>query len=149
MYNNKVRKSNNSIKNKDVADGKKCEAISKTILENYLGISLLTTDWFSISDFSNPMYEIELKKRNVKHKTYADTMIGQNKLDYMKKQMAINKTCIFAFHFTDGLYIIKLDEENIKTIKENKYGGRKDRGYNEFKKSGYCYIPIDQLVKIN
>jgi len=149
MYNNKVRKSYNSIKNKDVLDGKKCEAVSKTLLENYLGISLLNTDWFSISDFSNLVYEIELKKRNVRHRAYPDTMIGQNKLDYMKTQMALNKTCIFAFHFTDGLYIIKLDEENIKTIKENKYGGRNDRGHNEIKKSGYCYIPIEQLTKIN
>jgi hypothetical protein len=88
---------------------------------------------------------MELKTRRVSHKQYPTTMIGMNKIDILLKRL--EKT-ILLFKFTDGLYYFILDDDSIKDCETNQKGGRSDRGVNEYKNNGYCYISYKLLTKI-
>jgi hypothetical protein len=139
----------NAIKEKDLRDGFKAEDEVLEKFEYYFKTLLTKTKKYATTDFSNSEFEIELKMRNNNYSLYPSTMIGQNKIDYMKLLLInTNKRCILAFKFTDGLYIIELNAENIKSFQECESGGRKDRGKCEWKNRGYCYIPIKLLTKI-
>lgn len=82
---------------------------------------------------------IEIKKRNFNSDKYKDTMIGINKIEYCKGKEA---ECYFVFSFTDGDYIYRYNETDQLNYRS---GGRRDRGYNEYK--NYCYIPVNLLKK--
>ena len=82
---------------------------------------------------------IEIKKRNFNSDKYPDTMIGLNKIEYCKGKEA---ECYFVFSFTDGDYIYRYNDTDKLNYRS---GGRRDRGYNEYK--DYCYIPINLLEK--
>jgi len=138
----------NIIKKQDLEFGSKSEKKVVEVLEEYFKTILFSNPKYHTTDFSNEDFEIELKSRNNKYKTYPTTMIGQNKIAFMEKHLD-KKRCIFCFQFTDGLYYIELTKELIKEkFIQNENGGREDRGKNEFKNKGYCYIPIKELTKI-
>ena len=104
---------------------------------------------FSIYDFGNDDILIELKSRKCKKCSFNTTMIGQNKIDYLYKQYDMyNKTCYCMFNFSDGLYYININKETVKQFNMNQSGGRNDRGRNEIKNKGYCYIPIKLLLPV-
>ena len=73
-------------------------------------------------------------------------MIGSNKIEYA---MNSNKSVIFCFLFTDGLFYYKFDKNDVinKRLRIGS-GGRCDRNINEYK-NDYFYIPIDLLIKVN
>ncbi len=75
-------------------------------------------------------------------------MIPQNKINKMKEELLLGKTPILVFSFIDGIYYIKLTNENIMNLNENQGGGRFDRGSSEYKQTGYCFINIKDLTKI-
>ena len=112
------------------------------IIEKKWNTKLIKNGESSIIDFTaeNDEYSVELKSRRNNYAKYPTTMIGNNKIDYIKKN---NLTCIFVFAFLDGDYYYKYNEnDDFKTD----IGGRCDRGKPEFKK--YYYIPIENLIKL-
>ena len=85
---------------------------------------------------------IELKSRRNTYQKYNTTIIGSNKIDYVK---TLNKKCYFVFCYLDGLYYIEysnifdsfdIAEEYI--LKD----GKKEL------KTNY-HIPIECLKRIN
>ena len=136
-------------KNKDLKFGLSQEEIIHRQLESHFNIKLDKTKKYDLVDFVNDDYIFELKCRRVYRMSYPTTMIGQNKIDYMLSMKSKGKKCFCVFNFINGLYYIELTDDNIKLLNMGLYGGRSDRGDNEYKKNGYCYIPSQSLTKIN
>ena len=100
-----------------------------------------------VYDFFNDDVIIELKTRTNCYNKYPTTMIGKNKIDYFLNNKTIeNKKKFCFFGFTDGLYFLEITKEIIENFQLN-IGGRKDRGFPEWKQ--YYYIPINLLEKYN
>ena len=131
----------NLIKAKDIKVGTEKELYIKPILEKHYDLELTKTDEFHEMDYkSNDIY-FEIKARNNNYKTYSTTMIGMNKILWLKKNN-ISKA-YFVFIFNDGNYVFEYDpNEEIKSY----IGGRNDRGKAEYKQ--YFYIPIQRLKKL-
>ena len=91
-------------------------------------------------DFVGENKFIELKQRNLESSKYPDTMMGLNKIKYCEDKP---EDYYFVFSFNDGLFYWKYNNEDELNYRS---GGRRDRGYNEYK--DYCYIPINLLKKI-
>ena len=96
-------------------------------------------------DFEGNDYIMELKTRRNAYDKYPTTLIPQNKIT---KMMENNKKKYLVFKFTDGVYGCPLNDTTITDFNQHQKGGRADRGFCEYKKNGYCYIPIDKLDKI-
>ena len=120
------------------------------IIKDKFGNDLVKSEnKYCIYDFGNDTTLIELKSRKCCKNAYKTTMIGQNKIDYLYKQNEkFNKSCFCCFNFSDGLYYIPINKETIKSFECNQKGGRKNRGKDEIKNNGYCYIPIKHLIKV-
>ncbi len=134
--------------NEDFKYGISKENELKPIIESRFDIKLTKASKFHNFDFlcesTKTLYEIKSRKNN--HNTYPTTMIGYNKLDFIKfKQEKTYKHFVFMFNFIDGLYYIKYNKKLFDTF-EVKIGGRRDRNKDELK--DYLYIPIQYLVKI-
>ena len=95
---------------------------------------------YSTFDFNSDNITIELKKRNFDSTKYKDLMIGLNKIEKAQKA---NKDMYFVMILDDGIFSYKYSIDDTLNYRS---GGRKDRGYNEFKK--YCYIPMELFIKI-
>jgi hypothetical protein len=93
---------------------------------------------YSLFDFYNNECFVELKSRRCKHNTYPTTMVGNNKLNYAKKNPSIKY--IFAFNFEDGLYYHSVDLQKDYIIQDGGGNGRAIKPY--------VYIPIEELTKI-
>jgi len=97
-----------------------------------------------VFDFSCDNCYVELKSRRNTHDKYPDTMVGKNKLDFAEKS---DRTVIFCFSFTDGIYYWKYNKEDIENGNvEFRVGGRNDRGRREYK--DYAFIKTSILEKI-
>ena len=122
--------------------GKKSEEELYSLIKDTFDPNLKpSADKYALFDFESPNTSVELKTRRCASNTYPDTMIGLNKIEYANKNS--DKTIIFCFRFTDGLYYFKHQEEYDYNVK---YGGRYDRGRKEVKK--YCYIKRENLTKV-
>ena len=95
---------------------------------------------YSTFDFNSDNITIELKKRNFDSTKYKDLMIGLNKIEKAQKA---NKDIYFVMVLDDGIFSYKYNKDDPLNYRS---GGRRDRGFNEFKK--YAYIPIDYFRKI-
>ena len=95
---------------------------------------------YSTFDFNSDNITIELKKRNFDSTKYKDLMIGLNKIEKAQKA---NKDMYFVMILDDGIFSYKYSTDDTLNYRS---GGRKDRGFNEFKK--YCYIPMELFIKI-
>ena len=144
----KRKLSNNPKQNEDLEFGADGEKSVHKLLEEFYDTILTETSRYATCDFMNDDFCIELKTRNNTYEKYPTTMIGQNKIEYMKIQIKRGVRCVLAFNFTDGLYVYELTPENILLIEQNAYGGRRDRGKNEIKFTGYSYIDIKLLEKV-
>ena len=99
---------------------------------------------YNLFDYIGQDCYIELKSRRNAHNKYPDTMIGFNKVEFAK---STNKTIIFCFSFTDGIYYYKFNKEDLYNNKLRvDIGGRCDRGCIE--RNTYCYIPIKLLKPV-
>ena len=105
---------------------------------------------FNTFDFLNKFEVCELKSRRCNHNEFKDTMIGLNKLARARnniKQVSLSSLCgveyKFYFLFKDGLYVWNYNDDEFTT----RFGGRCDRGENEFK--NYGYVPIEFLELIS
>lgn len=104
------------------------------VIEKVLNLKLKQTkERFEGIDFYNRKARVmvELKSRRFKSDLYEKTMIGLNKLDYLKIEKLKDFDMYFFFSFTDGLYYLKYDP----TIK-----------YNKNKQN--LFIPIADLTKV-
>ena len=138
-------------KEKDYWIGLKNEEIVKDKLDKYFNTNLKSNPRYAVCDFENDDYVIEFKNRNNSINTYKTTLIGQNKIEYMKNKLNSDKDhreLYFVFNYTDGLYFIQITNEVLNKFDEKRRGGRNDRGSDEFYKNGYCYIPTNLLTKI-
>jgi hypothetical protein len=98
---------------------------------------------YSKIDYMGENYVFELKTRRNRMNQYPTTMLPLHKI--LKPEHLDNKTQIFLFDFTDGLYYIKYNKELFDKF-DIKIGGRYDRGRVE--ENDYIYIPISELCKI-
>ena len=126
----------------DMEFGEENEIYIKDIICHYFQLDTLKKlGIFHQMDFvSNDNY-FEVKSRRNNYDKFTDTMVGYNKIKWIKDNNI--KDAYFVFVFNDGNYYYKYNpNDNFITG----MGGRMDRGKSELKK--YYYIPIDKLKKI-
>ncbi len=121
----------------DYIFGEKQQEIIKPILEKTFG-SLISNDRYSKYDFENDNYYIEVKTRKNSYYTYPTTLLTCNKITNT------DKTLIFIFNFTDGIYYIEYDEKIFNCFEKKMFS----RINKKFDMKDYYYIPIDMLKKI-
>ena len=90
-------------------------------------------------DFTDDLYNYELKSRKNTLNKYPDTMITMNKLNNKMKKL------ILLFNFTDNLAFIEYDEELFKTFKTNSFSRAKE----SWDEKMHVYIPIEYLQIID
>ena len=83
-----------SKKYSDLVFGKLKEVEIKEILEGFFNTKLNTSSKYNLIDFYNDEIYIELKSRINTYQKYNTTIIGSNKIDYVK---TLNKKCYFLF----------------------------------------------------
>ncbi len=93
-----------SKKYSDLVFGKLKETEIKEILEGFFNTKLNTSSKYNLIDFYNDEIYIELKSRRNFYQKYNTTIIGSNKIDYVK---ILNKKCYFVFCYLDGFYYIE------------------------------------------
>lgn len=89
-------------------------------------------------DFTDDLYNYELKSRKNTLNKYPDTMITMNKLNEGSKGL------ILLFSFTDCLAYIEYDAELFKTFKTSNFS----RAKIEADKKMHIFIPTDLLTII-
>lgn len=110
--------------------------VIKTEIDNTL---TLCKNKYSVIDYISNNTLVELKSRRNAYKTYPDTMVGVNKINYMLKDRR-KGYCVFSF--TDGIYYIEITRDIVKDFRKA-LGGRSDRG--KVETNNYYYIPINML----
>ena len=131
-----------SKKYSDLVFGKLKEIEIKEILEQYFNTKLNTSSKYNLIDFYNDDIYIELKSRRNTYQKYNTTIIGSNKIDYVK---TLNKKCYFVFCYLDGLYYIEYSNifDSFDLCEEYIYRDNKKE-----LKTNY-HIPIECLKKFN
>ncbi len=136
----------NKIRQNDIIFGEQKEMSIKNVINEAFKCDVFKLPPYHPYDFkdlsSNTYYEHK-GRRNTYNK-YPTTMIGKNKIDFIRQNP--NDQYYFIFGFTDGNYYIKYNEDVFNTF-EIKNGGRIDRERPEIK--AYVYIPIEKLTKMN
>ena len=77
------------------------------MLECYFTTTLRISSKYWLMDFYNDDLYIELKSRRNTYNKYNTTIIGSNKIDYVK---TLNKKSYFVFYFIDGLFLIEYSD---------------------------------------
>lgn len=93
-------------------------------------------------DFKCDDSYFEIKSRRNTHNKYDTTMIGYNKIQWIKDNYSKIDAVYFVFVFTDGDYYYEYNPEDKF---ETGIGGRWDRG--KVEKKLYYYIPTNKLTK--
>lgn len=88
---------------------------------------------------NNTLYEI--KSRTNRYNAFNDTIIGANKI------LDTDKTQIFIFNFTDGIYYIKYDKSLFDTFPNSPFV-RNERADIVDTIKQYYYIPVKKLTLI-
>jgi hypothetical protein len=131
-----------SKKYSDLVFGKLKEVEIKEILEGFFNTKLNTSSKYNLIDFYNDEIYIELKSRRNTYQKYNTTIIGSNKIDFVK---TLNKKSLFVFNFIDGLYFIEYSPlfDSFDIYEEYIYrDGKKELKTNYHK-------PIECLKRIN
>lgn len=118
--------------------GLKKEIELKPTLENWFGVTLKETKKWASFDFEGEGIIIELKSRRNTKDRYPTTIVGMNKV----KKIAPNTRVVFAFNFTDGLWIWEYEENDFEVVNIQ----RRDR--RNIPPKPYLSIPIEVLTKI-
>jgi len=109
------------------------------IIKNYFNRDIIEhTEQYSKYDYSDEIYNYELKSRTNNLNKYPTTMITLNKIDK-------SKPLILLFKFTDKLTYIEYNETLFNTF-EVKQFSRANQKYDE---KDHIYIPINYLKIIN
>jgi len=125
-----------------VSQGKMNEEFYKSIIEENIKENLnCCKGLYSLFDFENENFMIELKTREVERFKYPTTIIGYDKILKGLKYLEDNKRVIFYFGFkTDGLFKFELNDDNYKDFKVSKIGCRFRNSLKE-----HLEIPVDIL----
>ena len=91
----------------DLQFGKNKEIEIHKMLECYFTTTLQISSKYGLMDFYNDDFYIELKSRRNTYNKYNTTIIGSNKIDYVK---TLNKKSYFVFYFIDGLFLIEYSD---------------------------------------
>ena len=91
----------------DLQFGKNKEIEIHKMLECYFTTTLQISSKYGLMDFYNDDIYIELKSRRNTYNKYNTTIIGSNKIDYVK---TLNKKSYFVFYFIDGLFLIEYSD---------------------------------------
>lgn len=97
---------------------------------------------YAIMDFHSEGAYYEVKARKCYFRSYKDTMIGLNKIEFCRTS---TKPCYLCFKFYDGIYYWKYEADKEDQLRFDE-GGRNDRGFNEIKP--YAYVICRYLIKI-
>jgi hypothetical protein len=109
------------------------------IIQNYFNRDIIEhTEQYSKYDYSDNIYNYELKSRTNNLNKYPTTMITLNKID-------IIKPLILLFKFTDKLTYIEYDEILFNTFEIKQFS----RAKKDWDNKDHLYIPIDYLKIIN
>ena len=128
-------------KEQDLLMGQLNEDYIKDIICNHFNIQTINkTPLNHPMDFYFGDTYFEVKSRRNNYNKYPTTMIGYNKIKWIKNNNI--KDVYFIFVFEDGNYYYKYNPEDKF---ETSIGGRWDRGKEE--KKLYYYIPINKLTK--
>ena len=126
----------------DLKLGNDGESELKPIIEKMFDTQFLFTEkshnWDFI-DADNKIY-VELKTRRIKHNKYNTLYFSYAKKRFIDKNP--NYDYYVFFKCLDGIYYFKYSEDKIFTS----YGGRNDRGKNEYKK--ICNVYTKYLIKV-
>lgn len=105
------------------------------IIQNYFNREIIEhTEQYSKYDFSDEIYNYELKSRTNNLNKFPTTMITLNKIDK-------SKPLIFLFKFTDKLTYIEYDETLFNTFEVKKFS----RAQKNWDMKNHIYIPIEHL----
>lgn len=92
----------NEIKKKDLQMGIAEEKKLLPKFKQIFGNNLEQNNQYSIFDYENENFMIELKTRRIRHDEFYDLQIGLNKLEVAFQTK--NKTSIIVWNCIDGLY---------------------------------------------
>lgn len=126
----------------DYIFGKKSEDQLLGKIENFFKDNIKAIQKrMAVYDYEGDTNIYELKSRTNSYRAYNTTLLGYNKI------INSNKSQIFLFSFTDGLYYIKYDDELFNTFEKKLFVRNQRSDYNDTLKP-YVFIPIDKLIKI-
>ena len=130
-------------KESDIFMGQLNEDYIKDVICSHFDFkSMLKLDLFHPMDFHSNNKYFEIKSRRFNHNKYETTMVGKNKIEWVRENYIEGIDFYFVFVFEDGDYFYKYNpEDEFKTG----LGGRCDRGRDEIKL--YYYIPINKMTK--
>tara|TARA_R110000751_G_C13400518_1_gene437644 strand:- start:103 stop:489 length:387 start_codon:yes stop_codon:yes gene_type:complete len=127
--------------NSDYAFGVEKEKARQSALEKYLGTNLTGTPQYCFYDFEGSGKYLEHKERRCLSSTYAETMVGYDKIEKVIKS-GIADEMYFSFGFKDALYVWKYNADQFSV----KIMGRWDRGRDERKQ--YALIKVGDMVAV-
>jgi hypothetical protein len=108
------------------------------IIQKYFNRDIIEhLEQYSKYDYSDEMYNYELKSRTNNLNKYPTTMITLNKIDK-------TKPLILLFKFTDKLTYIEYDETLFNTFEVKQFS----RAKQEWDEKNHIYIPIQYLKVI-
>tara|TARA_R100000231_G_scaffold37543_1_gene32923 strand:- start:5670 stop:6080 length:411 start_codon:yes stop_codon:yes gene_type:complete len=122
--------------------GDEGERILKPIIEKMFNTEFYFTEkkhYFDFIDIDDKIY-IELKTRRIKHNQYPTLYFSYAKKKFIDRNPYYDYYIFFKC--LDGIFYFKYDEYKIFTS----YGGRKDRGKDEYKK--VCNVYTKYLIKV-
>ena len=128
--------------NDDLKLGLQSEKQLKPIIERMFNTEFNFTDqkhYWDFIDIDNKIY-VELKTRRVNHDHYKTLYFSYAKKKFIDKNP--NYDYYIFYKCLDGIYYFKYEENKIFTS----YGGRVDRGKNEYKK--LCNVYTKNLIKV-
>ena len=120
--------------------GKQQEKKVLPILKEYFKREIITSrGQYSKYDFSDDLYNYEMKSRTNRQATYPTTMITFNKLPN-----DTDKPLILIFNFTDCLCFIEYKREQFQAYETNMFS----RLGLEFDEKPHAFIKIEDLTEI-
>ena len=127
----------------DLLMGTLNEDYIKDIICSHFKIQYLNkTTFFHPMDFYCDDNYFEIKSRRITHDKYDTTMVGYDKIEWIRDNYFKIDAVYFVFVFTDGDYYYEYNPEDKF---ETTIGGRWDRG--KVEKKLYYYIPTNKLIK--
>jgi hypothetical protein len=113
----------------------------KTLFNDKLGISLLTTPPFHSFDLKDKENKIviEVKRRYINHDAYPTMIMNYSKYKKAKQYIQRQYSVYFVMHYNDGIYYHKYNGETYNLVKVPRH----DRGTI----SDCVNIPINLLEK--
>ena len=127
----------------DLRKGELHEKKIKKTIQKHLGIKLKKLKSFSVFDMYNKNEKVlvEIKRRYCNSTKYETTMIGYNKIEYLKNKYP-NWKGYFFITFNDGSYCCCLNDIDYNVS----YSGTYNKGFKDYK--NHAFINMNEFTKI-